>query len=407
MKKILTLTILIFYASSIFAQIVSLNQGRIQQKHYFQEIPYQEIKGNLIVQVSINEKNYNFIFDTGAPLVISDKLYKELHLRSSRHINANDAAGERKQMRSILLPEIHLQGITFRNIPGLVLNEDSKWSKCYGIDGIDGIIGSNMLRNSVVQFDEQNKQIIITDNIKKLALQTNAYQKMRLQPSASNPYIEITLQKGADKTTINNVLFDSGDGSDIFTLSLHELKLVDRIVDTIAESEGSFAFSGAHEIYKKQKYLLLNIPELIMHNITFNDVTVTTTYAHSSRIGVKLIQYGKTTLDYKKRRFYFEPFDNINTNQPTENQWAIYPTFQNDKWVVGIIWDKQLESQVNLGDEVLSINGIDTQSMSFCEFFMLEIPSGDKRVLELRDIHTGEIKKVEVERLQVNKDKEN
>jgi len=398
MKKILALIILAFYASSTFAQIVTLNQGKIKQKHYLQVIPYQKINGHLIVQVTINDKMYNFIFDTGAPLVISDKLYKELNLRTIFRVNAGDASGERKKMRYILFPEIYLQKIRFRNIQGLVLNEDSKWSKCYGIDGIDGIIGSNMLKNSVVQFDEQNKQIIITDNIEKLSLQTNACQKMKLSFLENNPYIKITLQKGANKV-VHNVLFDSGDASDIFTLSLNDLN--SRVVDTIAESEGSFAFPGAHEVYKKQKHLLLNIPELIVNGVIFSDVTVITTPARSSRIGVKLIQYGKTTLDYKKKRFYFEPFDNINTNQPTENKWAISLTFQNDKVVVGIIWDKQLESHINLGDEILSINGIDTQSMNFCDFFMLEIPDRDKRILELRDINTGAIKKIEIERLQV------
>jgi hypothetical protein len=51
-------------------------------------------------------------------------------------------------------------------------------------------------------------------------------------------------------------------------------------------------------------------------------------------------------------------------------------------------------------DEILSFNGIDIQSMSFCEFQMLEIPSGDKIFFELRDIKTGEIKTVEIERMK-------
>jgi C-terminal processing protease CtpA/Prc len=130
-------------------------------------------------------------------------------------------------------------------------------------------------------------------------------------------------------------------------------------------------------------------------------VSVATTHTKVSRIGTRFLQYGKTTLDYKKKRFYFEPFDNIDTNKPAENRWAIYPTFKNDKMVVGIIWDKELESQINLGDEILSINGIDIQSMNFCEKYMLKIPDSDKRILELRDINTGEIKKVEIDRMQL------
>ena len=69
--------------------------------------------------------------------------------------------------------------------------------------------------------------------------------------------------------------------------------------------------------------------------------------------------------------------------------------------MVGIIWDKQLESQINLGDEILSINGVDVQAMNFCEFFMLSSSrESDKIIFEIREINTGEIKKIEVGQLQ-------
>jgi hypothetical protein len=113
-----------------------------------------------------------------------------------------------------------------------------------------------------------------------------------------------------------------------------------------------------------------------------------------------LLQYGKVTLDYKKKRFYFEPFDNINTDELSERPRAILPTLQNEKLVVGIIWDKTLESKINLGDEVLSINGFDIQAMDTCEYLTRDYTSSNEElILELRDINTGEIKKVEIERM--------
>jgi len=124
MKKILPLIILAFYTTSIFAQIINFNQGRIKQKQYLQQIPYQEIKGWIVVPVTINGKSYNFILDTGASLAISDKLYKELNLRTISQLKIGDASGKREKTRRILLPEIDLQGITFRNTPGVVFHEN-------------------------------------------------------------------------------------------------------------------------------------------------------------------------------------------------------------------------------------------------------------------------------------------
>jgi hypothetical protein len=399
MKKFLTLIILIFYASSLFAQVVTFNQEKIKQKHYFQEIPYQEIKGIIIAPVTINGKEYNFIFDTGASsLAISDKIYKELNLRVFRQTSTRDASGKKEKVRSILFPEIELQGITFRNTMGIVFSENSEFSKWCECLEIDGIIGGNMLRNFIVQFDEQHKQIIITNDIKRVLLENREYEKMK-QSSGKIPCINITLQKGAQRVH-HNVLFDSGDIGGFFTLSLN--KSNSRVVDRIAETEGASGDAGFHGFFGKQKHLLLNIPKLDISGTIFNNVIITATQGMKSRIGNRLLQYGKTTFDYKKKRFYFEPFDSICTTKPVENPWTINYTYQNNKWVVGIIWDKRLESQINLGDEILSINGIDVQSMSFCELF-LEIPPSDKLIYVLKDINTGDIKKVEIERMQLVK----
>ena len=396
MRKIITIITLACFANSIFAQVLTCNQGKIEQKHYFQEIPYQEIIGLMVVPVTINGKIYNFIFDTGATLAISDKIFKELNLKIIKQVNAIDASGESGKARLILLPEIELQGITFLNTPGAVFpeNELTELAECLGIDGI---IGSNMLRNSVVQFDEQKKQIIITNDVKRVLPQDSNPQKMKLSPWTSNPYIKITLQKGANRVA-HHILFDSGDAGGLLTLSLSELNGC--IVDTLAESEGSFE-AGALGVFKNQKHLLLHTPELVVNDVIFNDVIIPTTNANSSRIGVKILQYGKTTLDYKRKRFYFEPFGNVNTSKPIEKPWAIAPSFQNGKTVVGIIWDKQLESQINLGDEILSINGIDVQALNFCEFVMLNNSrENDKIIFEIKDVNTGEIKKIEIEQLQ-------
>ena len=82
---------------------------------------------------------------------------------------------------------------------------------------------------------------------------------------------------------------------------------------------------------------------------------------------------------------------------------AVRFTFQNNKMVVGLIWDKSLKSEINFGDEILNVNGIDTQSIDVCKFLMLEIPDIDNWILELRDINTEKIKKIEIKQIQLNK----
>jgi len=397
MKKLFALFLLPFYASSILAQNINYNQGTIKQKHYLQEIPYQKIMGVPVVSVTINGKIYKFFFDTGASsLVISDNLCKELNLSITGQKIVPGASGEQRKMKKILFPELHLQEITFTNIYGIVSQEKYELFECLGIDGI---IGGNMLINFIVHFDEQRQCIIITDNIRNLKLKKVIPQKMEFSSAKCVPFITVILKKGKEKVK-QKVLFDSGQGT-FYEMSMRNYNWrINNIVKKISESEGTFGF-GIHGFFANQEHLLLNIPEIIVNKIPFNDVVITTTHGENSRIGAKLLQYGKTTLDYKKKRFYFEPFDNINTSELSKLPWAINTTMQNDKIVVGIIWDKTLEFQINLGDEILSINGMDIRSMNFCELFQLEVsPDVYEFIAELKDIKTGEPKKVAIKRLQ-------
>ena len=407
MKRVFTLVVLALFASSLLAQSIDFNQGSITQKKFLEKISYQNIDGKIVVPVTINGKMYNFVIDTGATLTISDKLFKELNLQIVGQSNVMDASGRMKEARIILLPELHLQGITFIDTPGFVIQEESSdfinLLECFGIDGI---IGSNMLRNLVIQFDEQSKHVLISNNLfqifkDKVGKNVGKSQKMLLYPSQSCPYITIGLKKEGKKGIGDLVLFDTG-APDFYEMSMSTYNWLNDRVDMtiIADTEGSYGW-GFHGNFEQQQHLLLSIPEFHVNEKIFNDVIVTATHS-MSLIGTRLLQYGRITLDYKKGRFYFYPFDNVNTDELSEKPPAFNPVWQNDKLVVGIIWDKSLESQINLGDEIVSINGLSFENMEVCDYMKLDFCKetiSDKYTLELRDIETGEVKKVEIKRM--------
>jgi len=409
MKIFFTILVLTLFASSTLAQNINLNQGQgsIKQKRYLQKIPYQ-IKGEhlIVVPVIINGKTYNFLFDTGASLTISDKLFKELNLPIIGQEEIIDAEGAKKEMKFILLPMLQLQEITFVHTVGTVHHEESSdfvnLFECYGIDGT---IGSDMFRNSVVQFDEQSKHIIITDDFKRIAVKKTKYHGLQMEfHGQSSPFIWVGIIKGEQKTSDMKVLFDTGEPS-LYVMSINAYDWFSErgdIADKIAESEGSYAW-GVHGNFEKQKHLLLNIPELRVSGKSFKDVVISTTNLPFSRIGFRLLQHGKVTLDYKKKRFIYEPFDGVDPDKLSARPLAIFPTWQNNKLVVGIIWDKALEGKINLGDEILNIDGLNIENMALCDYMNLEgffhETFTNQRILELRDIKTGEVKKIEIKRL--------
>ena len=220
MKRVFTLVVLALFASSLLAQSIDFNQGSITQKKFLEKISYQNIDGKIVVPVTINGKMYNFVIDTGATLTISDKLFKELNLQIVGQSNVMDASGRMKEARIILLPELHLQGITFINTPACVHHEESSdFFNLFDCFGIDGIIGSNELRNSVIQFDERNKHLIIANNLFQLmkdkeGKKVGKWQKMEQTP-LSNPLIIIGFQK--EQKIGDRVEFDTGS-SEMFTM---------------------------------------------------------------------------------------------------------------------------------------------------------------------------------------------
>lgn len=81
MNKLFTYLALIFivsgYTSTTKVPEITLNQ-------YLKEIPFNFDYGLPIIKATINDKEYNFLFDTGMPNTLSSNLTKELNLKKIR-----------------------------------------------------------------------------------------------------------------------------------------------------------------------------------------------------------------------------------------------------------------------------------------------------------------------------------
>ena len=403
MKKIIIIliSILIFSIKLVAQEIPQWNQGNIEQQNYFLEIPYTEVGGKIIIEIEIANKPRKFIFDTGGgtSALISEKIYQEIQSDSIHQLDVFDSSGQSNSMKASLLPLLKINELSFTNVFSIVANNSSEFFlECFGVDGV---LGSGLFKNSIVQIDSKNKVMIVTDNKDKLQLNSEFSNKMELEPQSSRPIITVVLIKEENGVTLE-LLFDTGDDS-FFTISESNYRfLVENnfnIFDKISESEGTSS-TGFHGPVKQCHYLL-TLPGLAVNNGTvFRDLVVRTTHADNSRIGSEILKYGKTTLDYKNRLFYFESYDNLSEINLTEKVWQIEPIVENNKLVVGIIWDKSLMNEINVGDEVLKFDDIDYQNKNLCEMMLTKKKSEKQEVnIILKDIKTNDIKSVKVKRL--------
>ncbi|MDH7914150.1 retropepsin-like aspartic protease [Winogradskyella sp. SYSU M77433] len=400
MKKILcVLTICLTLVGFAQKKPSNINHGQISQKHYHDTIAYNMFKDKMLVPVIIEGKSYTFLFDTGAPFSVSKALYQEFKSSIIGAIDVHDASGNVAAINIISLPKLQLGNLIFEDTPGFLLQQNAEvYFQCMGIDGI---IGSNMLRNSVLQIDDQKKHIIITDKAKNLEINTEFYSTMELSKTQSNPFIHIKLEKGKASAS-DRVLFDTG-ADDFYAMSRKAYQYFEEktdVLDVLAKADGANSW-GMHGFAEKDEQLILEVPLLTINTEVFKDVLVNTTTSNESRFGAKVLSFGKVTLDYNKQRFYFDPYDLVDIKAVVKPPFLVEPTMKDEQLVVGIVWDETLREQVKLGDHILKVNEFSYEDKNFCEFVLHQNDDiDDELVMTLKDVDSGEIKTVTVGRLK-------
>ncbi|WP_449398316.1 retropepsin-like aspartic protease [Chryseobacterium wanjuense] len=101
---------------------------------YSSELPF--------VKVNINGKTYNFLFDSGAPTVISSAIYSELNLEKKHRSKVKDSQKNKQEQIFTELPEMIVDNVVFKNIGAIVLDLNMAELGCFKVDGI---IGANQM----------------------------------------------------------------------------------------------------------------------------------------------------------------------------------------------------------------------------------------------------------------------
>ncbi|MEO4005138.1 retropepsin-like aspartic protease [Flavobacterium sp. CAU 1735] len=370
MTRFLCLLFLLFIPIQHKAQSITLNQGNTLQKDYFAEIPFENIYNKLIIPVVIENKTYRFLLDTGAPCVITSELSNVMQSKFLSSINIVDANGKNDTMKMVAIPALSLGGITFQDIPALV-NDNKMIFECLKIDGF---IGSNLLRNSILQLSSQKKSIIITDNPSRLNLRKKYASKLYLYDTQSSPFIKIGLKN--KKEASEELLFDTGMNN-LYDMSLRAydiLKEANLFVD-IEEGYGnaSIGIFGNSEDTKNYRF---TVPQIKINGTAFKNMTIETTNDKNSRIGAELLNHGLVTVDYKNKYFYFEPFNE--SYDLKEKQIGFKPTISNEKLVVGIIWDDAIKGTVGIEDEIVQIDDVNYDNINYCDIVTQPSPLRNK-----------------------------
>jgi hypothetical protein len=370
MKQLSFLYCLLFASTFARSQSTSLNQGGPTTSKYYTELPYEMVNGKMFVQVNIKGKQHKFLFDTGAPVAISPKLLAELQLSETHKGSFTDVNGTTIPGSAVKLDSIKLGDVTFTGIPAITLFPD--WYNCFNIDGV---IGSNILRQSAVKLVSDRHVIIITDQPDKLAL--NKKHSVRLITNAkgnqqSDPQVEILLN-GKVRLTLG---FDTGDNGFLrFSDDLMQQLAKYKSYDVVAKGFGASTIGEIGSQANADKYLL-KIPFINIGSARFDNLVTETNKGGIPGIGTKLLEYGDVTLDYISGKFYFDAKNELNA--PDNKQWPFQPTYADGKLIVGLVWQKGTD-RVKPGEQIIAVDDKDLSHLTLCQLMDGGPILGDKQ----------------------------
>lgn len=372
------------------SQKITLNQGITKEQNYYSEIPFEYVNSKIIIPVTIEGKTYRFMLDTGAPNCITLKLKNSLSAKVIQQLPITDANNTKSVMDVVALPELTIGGITFQNSVALAYTDEK--NIIFDCFEIDGFIGSNLLRNSILQIDTNNKVIRITNDITKVTTNKKNGSKIALLGNQSSPFIWIRLN--GKKSAKEQVLLDTGMKG-FYDLSNRVYNAFKDKTEIKLLSTGNGSTSlGMFENKKTDDLYRVYVPELTIADAKFVNVTTTTTSDKNSRIGMDFLEHGIGTLDYKNKKFYYSAYND--TTDLSEVTRPFTPTILNNKLSVGVVWDEKLKEKIKSGDEIIELNGVNYEQYAICD--LITKPSIFKDIV-LKDFV---IKKADGSLLKVN-----
>ena len=139
---------------------------------------------------------------------------------------------------------------------------------------------------------------------------------------------------------------------------------------TVSEGfgEGSISVGGMAGMAGSYR---ARFPVVSVGGTKFRNVISETSTPPYTLLGMKLLEYGKVTIDYPRKRLYFEPYEA--EADLTSKHYNVNLRVKDGDLVVATVWSA-MKGVVEVGDKVVRINGKPAGKYDFCESIITGIP---------------------------------
>lgn len=333
-------------------------------------VPYRLVAGKLVVEMNVDGTTYPFVLDTGGQTSFLKSVADRLGWKAADTLTAVGANNETISFGRVAVSHIATPDgkITFSDVPALLLEQDAGLS-CFGAVGI---IGSDMLGDMILSIDGESRTLTLAPGSAAPAISLR--RLIEFDAAAGGmPIIPFQIVPGITL----KALFDTGSPQ-LLSLGAQDYKRIDGRagVQCLARSYGESNMSISGE-RRQEEAMRVGIPALSVGSVKFEEVITTTAEAPISLLGTELLEYGRITIDYPRRRLYYEAYQE-GSHRPDNKYADIELTVKGGHLVVARVWGEEYKGLAP-GDKVLAINGKAMATFDFCESITQGIPELKKK----------------------------
>lgn len=353
----------------------AIQYGRVYQSD-FNETVNLEIRNNLIfVPITINATEYLFLLDSGAPFSISEELQNEHAFKKLSNGNIIDSDHNRKKVSWVQVDSLHIGNIEFINQTAFVGNFNT--NPILNCLGIDGIIGSNLMRHCNWTIDQEQKKLSLSNTIDKKSI-----EKSITIPFRTDHQYNIFLNINFGQALVKNVLLDYGANGSV---TLNEeifatLKEKGIIGETFLEKGVQQTGIIGKPIDINQEITRLDSVRIINQQLDNVDIKTGKTVSIGNKVLLRFI----VTIDWKNKNLYLTETEFKDDFNPSYG-YKIGYTYEKGMYIQSVIENSNAQKLgVMPNMQVAKIDTLDFENGNdFCDYLKLNL--GETVFLELID----------------------
>ncbi len=312
-----------------------------------------------IVPVEINGKSYRFLFDTGAPSTISERVAAELGVSAVGHFNLIDSQGTTQARPFGVVPSLSMGGARFNDVGVFIANlapKDTSFA-CLKLDGIIGYTMMPKMRSWIIDYDSQkirfgNEPIVFA----------NAYRIPFSYQRGQGPILSVNIPGHSQPVPI--VLDTGSDGG--FSYPSEVLSDLQRrgltrgpiIAFKSRMQTGLFKTSRTIRVARYAQIQNFSLGNLPVRSAVFSFQT------GLPLLGNDFLRHFRVGIDWDKQVVYMEPKSGAAKHLHLAPTYAIHGVSISPVGRKFVITGKAEHSsdalsELKIGDEVVRMNGVD------------------------------------------------